>query len=89
MNFQARKAKNGKGSTSGRKAKLPLNTLHGKAVQVSVDEKVSDLVRRFPALNSALGPLVMEEKKRIRDFPATDQLRLLRMVYALKKSTAV
>jgi hypothetical protein len=89
MNFQQRKGKPTKGSPGGRKAKLPPNTLHGKAVQVSVDERVSDLVRRFPALNSALGSLITEEKKRIRDFPAPDQLRLLHMVYALKKASAV
>ena len=86
MKFQDKKAKPAKSSWGGGKAKLPSSSLHGQAVQVSVDERVSDLVKRFPALYNAFGPLLAEEKRRIRDFPATEQVRLLHMVYALKKA---
>jgi hypothetical protein len=52
-----------------------------------VNERVEDLVRRYPALESSLGTLILEGKKRIRDFPPSDQGRLLRMVFALKKAS--
>ena len=55
-------------------------------MQVSVDERVSDLVKRFPALYKTFAPFLAEEKKRIRDFPAPEQVRLLHMIYALKKA---
>jgi hypothetical protein len=61
--------------------------LHSQGVAVSVDERVEDLIRRYPALARALGVLVFEGKKRIRDFPPTDQLRILRTVLALKKAS--
>jgi hypothetical protein len=54
---------------------------------VSVNERVEDLVRRYPALQSSLGTILLEGKKRIRDFPVSDQGRLLRMVLALKKAS--
>jgi hypothetical protein len=87
MKFQKRDSKTATKTppTTG-KTKLPINTLHGRAVQVSVDERVSDLVRRYPALINAIGPVLLEGKKRIRDFPPEEQMRLLRMVYALKKA---
>ncbi|MBI2815917.1 MAG: hypothetical protein HYX72_03155 [Acidobacteria bacterium] len=89
MKFQKKDIKQAtKPASIGGKAKLPINTLHGRAVQVSVDERVSDLVRRYPALTNAIGPMFLEGKKRIRDFPAEEQMRLLRMVYALKKAAA-
>jgi hypothetical protein len=56
-------------------------------VAVSVNERVEDLVRRYPALQSSLGTILLEGKKRIRDFPVSDQGRLLRMVLALKKAS--
>ena len=87
MKFEPKKQKNQKPSNGGRRTKLPSRSLHGQAVLVSVDERVADLVKRFPALSSALGSLMIEGKKKIRDFPAADQLRLLRMVYALKKAS--
>lgn len=87
MKFQKREAKTTKPSSGGARAKLPTSSLHGRAVQVSVDERVADLARRYPALSNALGPLLLEGKKRIRDFPAAEQSRLLRMVYALKKAS--
>jgi hypothetical protein len=87
MTFQGKKADIAKRAPGGRKRKIPSRSLHGQGVQVSVDERVADLARRYPAMHSALGPLLIEGKKRIRDFPAPDQLRLLRMVYALKKAS--
>ena len=54
---------------------------------MSVDERVEDLIRRYPALARSLGILVFEGKKRIRDFPPADQLRILRTVLALKKAS--
>ena len=71
----------------GRKSKVPAASLHSQGVAVSVDERVEDLTRRYPALGRSLGILVFEGKKRIRDFPPTDQLRILRMVLALKKAS--
>lgn len=88
MPFQGKKSRTAKPASGGSRRKIPTSSLHGQAVQVSVDERVADLAKRFPALNSALGSLLLEGKKRIRDFPAPEQLRLLRMVYALKKSSA-
>jgi hypothetical protein len=70
-----------------RKGKVPTASLHGQGVSVSVNERVEDLVRRYPALESSVGSLLLEGKKRIRDFPAADQMRLLRMVFALKKAS--
>ncbi len=87
MKFQKRESKTTKVPAGRGKAKLPTSSLHGRAVQVSVDERVADLVRRYPALHNAVGSLLLEGKKRIRDFPAPDQLRLLHMVYALKKAS--
>ena len=87
MKFEPKKQKNQKPTNGGRRTKLPSRSLHGQAVLVSVDERVADLVRRYPALSSAMGPLVTEGKKKIRDFPAAEQLRLLHMVYALKKAS--
>ena len=87
MTFQGKKSGIAKGAAGGRKRKMPSRSLHGQGVQVSVDERVADLARRFPAMLSALGSPLLEEKKRIRDFPASDQVRLLRMVYALKKAS--
>ena len=71
----------------GRKSKVPAASLHSQGVAVSVDERVEDLIRRYPALARSLGVLVFEGKKRIRDFPPTDQLRILRTVLALKKAS--
>ena len=71
----------------GRKSTVPAASLHSQGVAVSVDERVEDLVRRYPALARSLGILVFEGKKRIRDFPPTDQLRILRTVLALKKAS--
>jgi len=89
MRFQTRGPKTPTKPTPGRgKAKLPNSSLHGRAVQVSVDERLADLARRYPALNNALGPMLLEGKKRIRDFPVPEQLRLLRLVYALKKAAS-
>jgi hypothetical protein len=70
-----------------RRGKLPSSSLHGQGVSASVNERVEDLVRRYPALETSLGHLLFEGKKRIRDFPPSDQGRLLRMVLALKKSS--
>ncbi|MSO20265.1 MAG: hypothetical protein EXQ56_07325 [Acidobacteria bacterium] len=71
----------------GRKSKVPAASLHSQGVAVSVDERVEDLIRRYPALGRSLGVLVFEGKKRIRDFPPAEQLRILRMVLALKKAS--
>lgn len=70
-----------------RRSKVPSSSLHGQGVSVSVNERLEDLVRRYPALQFSLGPLLLEGKKRIRDFPLSDQGRLLRMVLALKKAS--
>jgi hypothetical protein len=60
--------------------------LHSQGVAASVNERIEDLVRRYPALEPSLGAMLLEGKKRIRDFPPDDQGRLLRMILALKKS---
>jgi len=71
-----------------RKRKLPGMSLHGHGVAVSVDERVEDLLRRYPALCSSLGAGVLDNRKRIRDFPSSEQERILRMVFALKKAAS-
>jgi hypothetical protein len=71
-----------------RKRKLPGMSLHGHGVAVSVDERVEDLLRRYPALNSSLGMALADNRKRIRDFPSSEQERILRMVFALKKASS-
>jgi len=70
-----------------RRGRVPSSSLHSQGVAVSVNERVEDLVRRYPALESSIGTMRLEGKKRIRDFPLPDQGRLLRMVLALKKAT--
>jgi hypothetical protein len=70
-----------------RRGKVPSSSLHSQGVAASVNERVEDLVRRYPALQSSIGPLLFEGKKRIRDFPLAEQTRLLRMVLALKKAS--
>ena len=70
-----------------RRGKVPSSSLHSQGVAVSVNERVEDLVRRYPALETSLGSLLLDGKKRIRDFPLPDQGRLLRMVLALKKAS--
>ena len=70
-----------------RRGKVPSSSLHSQGVAVSVNERVEDLVRRYPALESSLGAMLLEGKKRIRDFPVSDQGRLLLMVLALKKAS--
>ena len=70
-----------------RKGKVPSRSLHSQGVAVSVNERVEDLVRRYPALQFSVGSLLLEGKKRIRDFPLSDQARLLRMILALKKAS--
>ena len=87
MKFQKRELKTNRPPSGIGKAKLPNSSLHGRAVQVSVDERVADLARRYPALTTALGSPLPEGRKRIRDYPASDQLRILHMVYALKKAS--
>ena len=80
----------GKKSTAPRRVRrgrVPSSSLHSQGVAVSVNERVEDLVRRYPALQSSLGTILLEGKKRIRDFPVSDQGRLLRMVLALKKAS--
>ena len=80
--------RNKKGSAQRvRRRKVPGGSLHSQGVAASVNERVEDLVRRYPALASSLGPILLEGKKRIRDFPLADQGRLLRMVLALKKAS--
>ena len=81
------RGKKGPAPRRTRRGKVPSSSLHGQGVAVSVDERVEDLVRRYPALESSLGSLLLEGKKRIRDFPSSDQARLLRMVFALKKAS--
>jgi len=80
--------KNQTNRVSPRRGKVPSSSLHSQGVSASVNERVEDLVRRYPALESSLGTLVLEGKKRIRDFPAPEQARLLRMVLALKKTAS-
>jgi len=81
------RGKRGQGPRRPRRRKIPSSSLHGRGVAVSVNERVEDLVRRYPALESSLGTLILEGKKRIRDFPPSDQGRLLRMAFALKKAS--
>ena len=78
--------KKGPAQQRARRRKLSTASLHSQGVAASVNERVEDLVRRYPTLASALGPLLLEGKKRIRDFPQADQVRVLRMVLALKKA---
>ncbi len=87
MVLSSRKTRGAKRPRGGRKGKVPRSSLHGQGVQVSVDERVADLARRFPALRSTLGSLLSESKKRIRDLPDPDRARLLRIVFALKKTS--
>ena len=79
--------KKGPATRRVRRGRVPSSSLHSQGVAVSVNERVEDLVRRYPALESSLGTLLLEGKKRIRDFPLSDQGRLLRMVLALKKAS--
>lgn len=81
------RGKKNAGPRRPRRSRVPSASLHSQGVSVSVNERVEDLVRRYPALESSLGPLLLEGKKRIRDFPLPDQTRLLRMVLALKKAS--
>lgn len=76
-----------KSSNGRRHRKIPSSSLHGHGIAVSVDERVEHLVRRFPAMRSSLGSLLLEGKKRIRDFPVSEQGRILRLVFALKKTS--
>jgi len=62
-------------------------SLHGHGVAVSVDERLEDLLRRYPALEPSLG-LLSDNRKRIRDFPLAEQERILRIVFALKKASS-
>ena len=79
--------KKGPATRRFRRGRVPSSSLHSQGVAVSVNERVEDLVRRYPAWESSLGTLLLEGKKRIRDFPLSDQGRLLRMVLALKKAS--
>ena len=83
---KGKKASDGKRPVS-RKAKVSSSSLHGNAVEVSVDERLEHLLHRFPALRPVLGALLLQGKKRIRDLPVPEQERLLRMVFALKKAS--
>ena len=76
-----------KSRSAKRRRKIPSSSLHGHGIAVSVDERLEQLVRRFPAMRSSLGSLLLDGKKRIRDFPASEQERILRMVFALKKAS--
>ena len=87
MPVAARAKKNASQRRAARRAKLARSSLHGHAIEVSVDERLEDLERRYPALVSSLGPLILNGKKRIRDFPPSEQERILRMVFALKKAS--
>lgn len=87
MILSSRKNRGPKRPRSGTKGKVPRSSLHGQGVQVSVDERVADLARKFPALRSTLGSLLSASKKRIRDLPDPDRARLLRIVFALKKAS--
>ena len=79
--LHSRKSRNAK-----RQGKISRSSLHGHAVAVSVDERLEHLIQRFPAMRSTLGFLLLDGKKRIRDFPLAEQERILRMVFALKKA---
>ena len=83
-----REKKTRSGSHRGRgKRKLSSGSLHGHAVAVSVNERLEDLARRFPALSLRLQSLCLQGKKRIRDLPVGEQEKLLRTVFALKKAS--
>lgn len=85
---RGRKAVAAKG-TGSRKKKVSRSSLHGHAVEVSVDERLERLVQRFPALRPSLGCLLPQGKKRIRDLPVLEQERILRMVFALRKTSGM
>ncbi len=87
MILSSRKTRAAKRPRGRGKGKVPSSSLHGQGVQVSVDERVADLARRFPALRTTLGSLLSESKKRIRDLPDPDRAKLLRIVFALKKAS--
>jgi len=88
MNFMSRNRKGpGVKQATPRKRKALARSLHGQAIEVSVDERLEHLIRRFPALTSSLGSLLLQGKKRIRDFPVPEQEKILRMVFALKKAS--
>ncbi|MBI4458830.1 MAG: hypothetical protein HY648_02075 [Acidobacteria bacterium] len=76
------------GARMGRgKRKISSSSLHGHAVAVSVNERLEDLSQRYPALSFRLQPLRLQGKKRIRDLPVVEQEKLLRTVFALKKTS--
>ena len=88
MPVLSRGKKNQSGNHPGRgKRKVSSSSLHGHAVAVSVNERLEDLARRFPALSFRLQSLRLEGKKRIRDLPVEEQEKLLRTVFALKKAS--
>ncbi len=87
MILSSRKTRAAKRPRSRGKGKVSSRSLHGQGVQVSVDERVADLARRFPALRTTLGSMLSESKKRIRDLPDPDRAKLLRIVFALKKAS--
>ena len=87
MILSSRKTRAAKQPRGRGKGKVSSRSLHGQGVQVSVDERVADLARRFPALRTTLGSLLSESKKRIRDLPDPDRAKLLRIVFALKKAS--
>ncbi len=87
MILSSRKTRAAKRPRGRGKGKVSIRSLHGQGVQVSVDERVADLARRFPALRTMLGTLLSESKKRIRDLPDPERAKLLRIVFALKKAS--
>ena len=88
MPVPSREKKNQSSNYRGRgKRKVSSSSLHGHAVAVSVNERLEDLARRFPALSFRLQPLCVQGKKRIRDLPVGEQEKLLRTVFALKKAS--
>ncbi len=58
MILSSRKTRAAKRPRSRGKGKVSSRSLHGQGVQVSVDERVADLARRFPALRTTLGSLL-------------------------------
>ena len=61
---------------------------HGKALCVSVYDRLSDLVRRFPELRPVVNRYRRDGEKRIKDLqiPAEEKQRLLYQILSLKRA---
>ena len=64
------RGKKGPATQRVRKRKMPSSSLHSQGVAVSINERVEDLVRRYPALQFSFGSLLLEGEKAHSRLPA-------------------